>query len=92
MLRDKGVPTYCCGKKVHAIKPGSTEASGEKHIPVYELDGHTIHVTVGEPEHLMTLEYYWDLDDKPKAKFSICGGAHILAVYAFCNHHDLWRK
>ena len=34
MIRDKGVPVYCCGEKMHEITPGTTEASGEKHIPV----------------------------------------------------------
>ena len=33
MIRDAGVPILCCGEKMHEIKPGTTEASGEKHIP-----------------------------------------------------------
>ena len=33
-----------------------------------------------------------DPDDAPKAKFSICDGDEIRAVYAFCNQHNLWRK
>jgi len=33
-----------------------------------------------------------DPADKPKAKFSICDGDEVRAVYAFCNQHDLWRK
>ena len=35
MIREKGVPIMCCGEKMHEMKPGTTEASGEKHIPVY---------------------------------------------------------
>ena len=31
-------------------------------------------------------------EDKPKAKFSLCDGDEVRAVYAFCNQHDLWRK
>ena len=31
-------------------------------------------------------------EDKPRAKFSICDGDEVRAVYAFCNQHDLWRK
>ena len=34
MVRDEGVPVYCCGEKMQAITPGTTEASEEKHIPV----------------------------------------------------------
>ena len=29
MIRDKGVPVYCCGEKMQALIPGTTEASGE---------------------------------------------------------------
>ena len=58
MIRDAGVPIMCCGEKMHAIKPGTTEASGEKHVPVYELDGNVVHVTVGSVEHPMNQEHY----------------------------------
>ena len=44
-----------------------------------------------ETEH--GIQYaHLDPDDKPKAKFSICDGDEVRAVYAFCNQHDLWRK
>ena len=85
MVRDRGVPVYCCGEEMQELIPGTTEASGEKHIPVYEVEGNTVHVTVGSVEHPMTEEHYieWvcletehgiqyahlDPDDKPKAKF-----------------------
>ena len=88
--------------------PGTTEGSSEKHIPVYAVEGNTVHVTVGTVEHPMTEQHYieWvcletehgiqyahlDPDDKPKAKFSICDGDEVRAVCAFCNQHDLWRK
>ena len=108
MIRDKGVPVFCCGEKMQELIPGTTEASGEKHIPVYEVDGNTVHITVGATEHPMTREHYieWvcletehgiqyahlDPDDKPKAKFALRDGDEVRAVYAFCNQHDLWRK
>ena len=108
MIRDVGVPVYCCGEPMQQIIPGTAEASGEKHIPVYEIDGNTVHVTVGSVAHPMTKEHYieWicletehviqyvhlDPTDKPKAKFALCEGDEVRAVYAFCNQHDLWRK
>ena len=58
MIRDAGVPIMCCGEKMHEMIPGTTEASGEKHIPVYEMDGNTVHVTVGAVEHPMIREHY----------------------------------
>ena len=108
MIRDAGVPIMCCGEKMHEMIPGMTEASGEKHIPVYEMDGNTVHVTVGSVEHPMTQEHYIEWiclesehgiqythlkpDDKPCAKFALCEGDKVRAVYAFCNQHDLWRN
>ena len=102
MIRDKGVPISCCGEEMQKLIPGTTEASGEKHIPVYEVEGNTVHVTVGTVEHPMTQEHYIEWVcmetehgiqyDKPKVKFSICDGDEVRAVYAFCNQHDLWRK
>ena len=108
LIRDQGVPIYCCGEEMQALVPGTTEASGEKHIPVYEVEGNTVYVTVGAAAHPMTREHYiqWvcletergiqyahlEPNDLPGAKFSICPGDTVRAVYAFCNQHDLWQK
>ena len=108
MIRDKGVPIYCCGEKMPELIPDSVEASGEKHIPVFTAEGNTVHVMVGSVAHPMAEEHYIEWicletehaiqyahlhpGDQPKAKFSICDGDEIRAVYAFCNQHDLWRK
>ena len=108
MIRDKGVPVVCCGEKMHEIIPERTDGATEKHIPVYEVKDNVVHVTVGTIEHPMTEQHYieWicleteygiqyvhlNPDDKPKAKFSICDGDDVRAVYAFCNQHDLWRN
>ena len=108
MIRDAGVSLMCCGEKMHELIPCTTEASNEKHIPVYEKEGNTVHVAVGAVEHPMTPEHYieWiclesehgvqythlDPSDKPRAKFALCEGDDVRAVYAFCNQHDLWRK
>lgn len=107
-LSNKGVPVVCCGEKMSEFRPGTTEASQEKHIPVYEIKDNIVHVTVGAAEHPMTAEHYieWicletehgtqytylDPDDKPRAKFAICEGDEVRAVYAFCNQHNLWRS
>ena len=107
-ILDKGVPIYCCGEEMLALIPGTTEASGEKHIPVYQVKDNIVHVTVGSVEHPMTAQHFIEWvcletehgiqyahltpDDQPKAKFAIYDGDEVRAVYAFCNQHDLWRK
>ena len=108
MIRDNGVPVFCCGEKMQEITPGTTEASEEKHIPVYEVKNNVVHVMVGSTAHPMTPEHYieWicletergiqyahlEPEDKPGAKFALCEGDAVRAVYAFCNQHDLWRN
>ena len=107
VLRDKGVPIYCCGEEMQELIPGMTEASGEKHIPVYQVAGNSVRVTVGAAEHPMTAEHHIEWvclegehviqyehltpTDKPKAKFALCKGDEVREVYAFCNQHDLWK-
>ena len=108
MLRDKGVPVFCCGEQMQEIIPGTSEGAEEKHVPIYEIKGRLVHVTVGSVEHPMTPEHYieWicletergiqyarlDPDDEPRAKFALCEGDGVRAVYAFCNQHNLWRN
>ena len=108
MIRNKGVPVCCCGEEMQKIAPGTTEASTEKHIPVYEIENDTVHVRVGSVEHPMSREHYseWicletehgiqfahlDPEDKPRATFALCDGDEVRAVYAFCNQHNLWRN
>lgn len=108
MIRDKGVSVYCCSEAMQELVPGTVEASEEKHIPAYDLDGNDVYVSVGTVEHPMIPEHYieWiclETDrciqyvhlnpwDQPKAKFTISDGDHVEAIYAFCNQHDLWRK
>lgn len=107
-IRDSGVPIWCCGEMMKELIPDSTEASGEKHIPVYKVENNKVHVSVGSIEHPMTKEHYIEWiclvtrqgiqyvhlkpDNKPRAEFSVCDGDEVQAVYAFCNQHDLWRK
>ena len=108
MIRNNGVPVYCCSEKMQELVPGTTEASGEKHVPVYKLEDNTVHASVGAAEHPMTPEHYIEWvcletehgiqyahlapEDKPRAKFAICDGDEVRAVCAFCNRHDLWKN
>ena len=107
MVKDKGVPVMCCGQKMTELIPGTTEASLEKHIPVYTVGNGKVIVTVGSVEHPMQEEHYieWvsistkfgnqrkqlNPGDEPKVCFSICEGDEVEAVYAYCNLHSLWK-
>lgn len=107
MVRDKGVPVMCCGQKMTPLIPGTTDAAQEKHVPVYQVEGSRVTVTVGAVEHPMTPEHsieWVSLQTKqgsqrkalhpgeaPKACFALCEGDEVEAVYAYCNLHGLWK-
>ena len=107
MVKGSPCPTMCCGEAMEEMIPGTTDASQEKHVPVYEVkDGKAI-VTVGAVEHPMTEAHYIEWvslqtkfgnqrkalkpGDAPKACFAICDGDEVQAVYAYCNLHSLWK-
>lgn len=108
VIKDSGVPMMCCGQKMTELTAGTTDASVEKHVPVYEVNGGKVCVKVGEAEHPMVEAHYieWILlqtnegtqmkhlapGQKPEAVFAICEGETVEAVYAYCNLHGLWKK
>ena len=102
------VPVICCGEKMSQLVPGTTDASVEKHVPVYTVEGNLVHVSVGSVEHPMLPEHYirWiglqtkqgfqikylEPNTPPSATFSIVDGDEVEAVYEYCNLHSLWKK
>ena len=106
-LHSAGVPVMCCGQKMTEIVPGTTDASQEKHVPVYTVEDNLVTVTVGAVEHPMQPEHYIEWvslqtkqgnqrkvlqpGDAPKVCFAICEGDEVEAVYAYCNLHSLWK-
>lgn len=108
MVKDKGVPVVCCGQKMTELIPGTVDAAVEKHVPVYSVEGNKVLVTVGEVEHPMIPEHYIEWisiettfgnqrkeltpDCAPKAEFALTEGESVVAVYAYCNLHGLWKS
>lgn len=107
VVKDSPVPIMCCGEKMSEIIPGTTDAAVEKHVPVVEVNGNAVTVTVGEVEHPMAPEHFieWiaistdkgnqrkplNPGDAPKACFALCDGEKVEAAYAYCNLHSLWK-
>ena len=107
MVKDKGVPVMCCGQKMTELVPGTTDAAVEKHVPEYSVDGSKVNVKVGSVEHPMQPEHYIEWvslqtkqgnqrkalapGEKPEVCFSLCEGDEVVAVYAYCNLHGLWK-
>ena len=58
LINDAGVPMMCCGQKMEALVPNTTEAAGEKHLPFVNLEDGSVYVRIGEITHPMTEEHY----------------------------------
>ena len=107
IVKETGVPVVCCGEPMVEVIPGTTDASLEKHVPVFTVEGNKVQVSVGSAPHPMLPEHYIEWvaiqtkfgnqrkqlspGDEPKACFSICDGDEVEAVYAYCNLHSLWK-
>lgn len=106
-LKKTGCDMMCCGEAMKELKPGEIEGALEKHIPVFEVKGNEVNVTVGSVLHPMTEPHFieWILletkngiqkrdllpTDEPKATFILASGDEVKAVYAYCNLHGLWK-
>ncbi|MBQ2865349.1 MAG: desulfoferrodoxin [Clostridia bacterium] len=106
-VNNSGVPVMCCGQKMQELVPGTVDASLEKHVPVYTVEGNKVHVKVGSVTHPMQEEHYiqWislqtkqgnqrkvlNPGDAPEACFALCEGDEVEAVYEYCNLHGLWK-
>ena len=106
LIEESGVPVVCCGQKMTKLVAGTVEASREKHIPVVTVNGDAVEVLVGSVIHPMSDEHnigwiYVETEkgglikklaptDEPKASFNL-GGDKLVAVYAYCNLHGLWK-
>lgn len=107
-VRPSGVKVICCGEPMQEIVPNTVDASHEKHVPVVSRDGNKVTVNVGSVEHPMTEEHYiqWiclqtknvrqrvELKPgmKPACKFYIGADDEVVAAFAYCNLHGLWKK
>ena len=87
--------------------PNTTDAAGEKHVPVINVSGNNVTVSVGSVEHPSLPAHYiefiaietdqgmqmkWGKPGvKPEATFKLVEGEKLLAAYEYCNLHGLWK-
>ena len=106
VIVDHGCPTMCCGEEMKELVANTTDAATEKHVPVVEVSGNTVTVTVGSVEHPMMEAHYiqWIAletkegmqrksltpDSAPKAVFALAEGDAPVRAYEYCNLHGLW--
>ena len=107
VVKDAGVPIKCCGENMKELVPGTSDGAAEKHVPVYQVEGNRVTVSVGSAAHPMQQEHsiewvavqtkqgvqYKKLHPgrSPEASFALCDADEVEAVYAYCNLHGLWK-
>ena len=107
VVKKTGVPVVCCGEQMQEIIPGTTDAAVEKHVPVYEVKGNIVTVSIGSVAHPMLEEHYIEWvalqtkagnqrkaltpGSEPKVSFALTDGDEVVGVYAYCNLHGLWK-
>lgn len=107
-VKEEHVPVKCCGNTMKRLEPNTTDAAGEKHVPVIEQNGRNVLVTVGSVLHPMLDVHYieWiciettkgyqikhlNPNDEPKAEFVLADGEELISAYEHCNLHGLWQK
>ena len=105
-INDSGVRVVCCGEEMKPLIPNTTDAAGEKHVPVIKQEGNLVTVSVGSVAHPMLEAHYiqWiiletkqgrqqkmmNAGEKPVAVFALTDGDEVVAAYEYCNLHGLW--
>lgn len=106
-VKETSAKVVCCGEEMELIKPNTTDAAKEKHVPTFEVKGNVCTVKVSTVDHPMTeahliewvilatnqgsYKYNLKAGEAPVAKFYLREGEKVEFVYAYCNLHGLWR-
>ncbi len=102
------IPTICCNETMELITPNTTDGAHEKHVPVVEIMGRIVKITVGETVHPMVHDHYIEWitlstnrtvhtlylvpGEAPRAYFALQPDEEPLQAFAYCNLHGLWSS
>jgi len=108
MIKESACGTVCCGAEMVEIKAGTTDAAVEKHVPVVEVSGNKVEVSVGSVTHPMEEKHFIEWialetsqgmqmknlmpGQEPKAVFALAENETVVKAYAYCNLHSLWAS
>lgn len=107
MVHSSGVQVVCCGDPMTEMVANTTDAAQEKHVPVIEVDGDNVTVSIGSVSHPMVEEHHivwvhlettkggqrkcFNVNDDPSLLFKLSKDEKAIAAYAYCNLHGLWK-
>lgn len=105
---DNKVPVFCCGEKMTELVPNTSDGAGEKHVPVVEVDGNLVKVTVSTVQHPSVAAHFIQFiaiatttgfqvknlqaGETPEATFVLKPDEKVVAAYEYCNLHGLWAS
>lgn len=108
MAYNGGGKMICCGEEMKLLEANTSDAAGEKHVPVVTVDGNKVIVKVGEVEHPMVEEHFigsilletnnqlhtrWmKPGEAPVAEFILSEDEKPVSAYEYCTLHGLWKK
>lgn len=97
----------CCSREMTEMIPGEFDASPEKHVPVFHTEHNRVFVKVGETPHPTEENHFIDWiaittnrgnrrnflkhGEPAQTCFALCDDEKVLAVYAYCSLHGLWK-
>ena len=106
VIHDGGGELLCCGQPMQELIANTAEGAQEKHLPVSQVDGNVLQVSVGSTHHPMSQEHairwvylqtqrggqlkYLQPDEAPQVHFTL-DQDKAIALYAYCNLHGLWK-
>lgn len=106
-VQASGAKVVCCGEEMTELVPKTADSATEKHVPVVEVNGDQVTVTVGSTLHPMEEKHsiQWiglqteqgnqrkalAPGQAPKATFALVPGDKVVAAYEYCNLHGLWK-
>lgn len=107
IVNNSSCPTFCCGDEMKEIVANTADGAREKHVPVFEVVDNVVNVKVGEVPHPMLDVHFIEWisietnlgnqrkvlkpGDEPKASFALLPNEKLVAVYAYCNLHFLYK-
>ena len=75
VLGESGEDMFCRNAEIEELIPNTTDAAGEKHVPVITKDGSKVHVAVGAVEHPMLDKPLYHLDCSGNEERKPAGGS-----------------
>ena len=107
-VKESGVKVVCCGEPMEELVPNTSDGAHEKHVPVYEKKDNKVIVNVGAIDHPMVDVHYIEWvaletnkgnqrkalkpNQAPRVEFCVDEDEQVLAVYAYCNLHGLYKN